>query len=187
MKDVKYMFFLSGYTSSIFQGFESFLRTEVDLVEHDIKLFLDEYKSSFITYENSPGIYTFKDTSEFLLSFPHPEYDGHYNAIDIELDDINKKTKLVVRTGIIAIKFEEKSFFSTVLGFTPGWHYKHYIEYISEKNVNFNTTKKTQLESDVVDGKFQNGLRQPIILVLFQINHPNTKSFANLKQYTTKR
>ena len=29
------MFILSGYTSSLFQGFESFLRTEVDLVEDD--------------------------------------------------------------------------------------------------------------------------------------------------------
>ena len=34
---------LAGYTSSVFQDFESYLRTEVDLVEDDIKLVLDEY------------------------------------------------------------------------------------------------------------------------------------------------
>ena len=44
--------------------------------------------------------------------------------IDIEYDDITMKTKLVVKSGIIAIRFDEKSFFSTVLGFTPGWDYK---------------------------------------------------------------
>ena len=64
MKVDKNMYILSGYSSSIFQDFESFLRTEVDLVEDDIKLVLDEYNSSPFTYEISPGIYTFKDSSE---------------------------------------------------------------------------------------------------------------------------
>ena len=41
-KDVGYMNILSNYVSSIFQDFESFLRTEVDLVQDDIRLFLDE-------------------------------------------------------------------------------------------------------------------------------------------------
>ena len=45
---------------SIFQDLESFLRTEVDLVEDDIKLVLDVYNSSFITYELEPCIYIFK-------------------------------------------------------------------------------------------------------------------------------
>ena len=31
------------------------------------------------------------------------------------------KTKLTVRAGNIAIRFDEKSFLSTILGFTPGW------------------------------------------------------------------
>ena len=52
------MYILSGYSSLIFQDFGSFLRLEVDLVEDDDKLVLDEYNSSFITYEISPGIYT---------------------------------------------------------------------------------------------------------------------------------
>ena len=40
------------------------------------------------------------------------------NSIDIEFDDITMKTKVVVRPGIIAIRFDEKSFFSAVLGFS---------------------------------------------------------------------
>ena len=34
---------LTRYTTSIFQDFESYLRTEVDLVEDDIRLVLDAY------------------------------------------------------------------------------------------------------------------------------------------------
>ena len=43
MKDLGYMNILQGYTSSIFQDFESYLRTKVDLVEDDIGLILDKY------------------------------------------------------------------------------------------------------------------------------------------------
>ena len=49
MKDEQYMNILAIYTSSVFQDFESFLRTQIDLVEDDIKLVLDEYNSSLIT------------------------------------------------------------------------------------------------------------------------------------------
>ena len=59
MKDGQYMNILSIYTKSVFQDFEKFLRTQIDLVEDDIKMVLDEYNSSFITYELEPGIYTF--------------------------------------------------------------------------------------------------------------------------------
>ena len=109
---------LSIYTSSVFQDFESFLRTQIDLVEDDIKLILDENNSGFITYEVTPGIYTFKDISEALFNFLQSEYLGPSNVIDIEHDNINMKTKLVVKFGIVAIRFDEKSFFKTVLGFT---------------------------------------------------------------------
>ena len=48
MKDEQYMNVLSIYTRSVFQDFESFLRTQIDLVEDDVGLVLDEYNSSFI-------------------------------------------------------------------------------------------------------------------------------------------
>ena len=56
MKNDKYLSVLAVFNRSIFQDFESFLRTAVDLVEDDIRLVLDEYNSSFITYELEPGI-----------------------------------------------------------------------------------------------------------------------------------
>ena len=112
MEDEQYVNILSIYTSSVFQDFESFLRTQIDLVEDDIKLVLDEYNSSFITYELQPCIYTFKDISEVLLNFLQSEYKGEINKIVVEFDDITTKTKLNVRPEIIAIRFDKKWFYS---------------------------------------------------------------------------
>ena len=85
------------------------------MVEEDIRLVLDEHNSSLITYELEPGIYTFKDFSETLLKILQPEYEGYHNAIDTEFDDITMKTKLVVRSGIVAIRLMRNRFFSTIL------------------------------------------------------------------------
>ena len=178
MKDDNYMEILAGYTRSVFQDFESYLRTEVDLDEDDVKLVLDEYNSSFITYELDPGIYTFKDISEALLKILQPEYDGYHNTIDIEYDDITMKTKLVVKHGIIAIRFDEKSFFSTVLGFTPGWDYKHYNKYTSQKLINLGSTNKIHLKCDCIDGSVLNGIRQPILFSFVLDKLPGYKVFC---------
>ena len=110
MKDDKYMYILSSYSSSIFQDFETLLRTQIGLVEDDIKLVLDEYNSSFVTYVLEPGIYIFKDISEALFNILQTEYPGSNNVFDIEYDDITRETKLVVKSGIIGIRFDEKSF-----------------------------------------------------------------------------
>ena len=126
MNDDGYMNILARYTSSVFQDFESFLRTQTDLVEDDIKLVLDEYNSSFITYELEPGIYSCREISKALFYILQSEYPSSNSEILIRLDDITRKSKLVVRSGIIAIRFDEKSFFSTILGFTADWDYKHY-------------------------------------------------------------
>ena len=69
MKDDKYMNIVAGFVSSVFQDFESYLRTEVDSIEDDIKLVLDEYMSSFITYELQRGIYTLKIFPKLFLTF----------------------------------------------------------------------------------------------------------------------
>ena len=111
MKDDKYMNLLAIYVNSIFQVFESFLRREVDLVEDGVKLSLDENNSSFITYELTPCIYTFKDLSEALFKILQSEYPGPRNVFVNKFDVITIKTKLIVRDGTIAIRFDEKSFF----------------------------------------------------------------------------
>ena len=67
MENEQYMNILAIYTSSVFEDFESFLRTEIDFIEDDIKLVLDEYNSSFNTFEIEPGIYSYKEISEALF------------------------------------------------------------------------------------------------------------------------
>ena len=163
MNDEQHVNNLAFYTRSVFQDFESFLRTQIDLIEDDVKLVLDEYISSFITYELQPGIYTFKDISEALFNILQSEYPVPSNTNVFEFDDITRKTKLVVNSGIIAIRFDEKSFFSTILGFTPGWDYKHYNKYISQKIVNLSNTNKIHLKCDCIDGTIQDGIRQPVL------------------------
>ena len=178
MKDDEYMKILARYTSSVFQNFESFLRTEVDLVQDDIKLVLDEYNSSFVTYELDTGIYTFEDISEALFNSLQSEYPGPRNAIDIQFDDNARKTTLVVNNGIIAIRFNEKSFFSTILGFTPGWDYKHYNKYTNQKFVNLGSTNKIHLKCDCIYGSKVNGIRQPILYSFVLDKLPGYKVFS---------
>ena len=79
---------------------------------------------------------------------------------------------MIVRDGIIAIRFDEKSFFSTILGFTPGCDYKHYKKYISQKIVNLSNTNKIHLKCDAIDGSVVNGVRQPI-LYSFVLDKPS--------------
>ena len=62
------------------------------------------------------------------------------------------KTKLVVNIGIIAIRFDEKFFFSTILGFTSGWDFKHYNKNTSQKVVNLGSTNKIHLKCDCING-----------------------------------
>ena len=59
---------LAGYVSSVFQDFESFLRTKIGLFEGVIRYVSKEYISSFKNFELEPGIYTFKDLSEALFN-----------------------------------------------------------------------------------------------------------------------
>ena len=82
------------------------------------------------------------------------------------------KTKLVVRPTIIATRFNENSFFSTILGFPSGWDYKHYNEHISQKNVNLSIANKVHLKCDAIDGSVVNGIRVSI-LYTFVLDKPS--------------
>ena len=132
------------------------------MVEDDIRLVLDKYNSGYFTYELEPGTYTFKDLSKALFNIFKLESLASSCEIVIEFDDITRKTKLVVRPEIIAIRFDEKSFSCNVLGFTSGWDYKHYNEYVNQRIVNLSTTNKIHLKCDVIDGIVVNGLGRPI-------------------------
>ena len=77
--------------------------------------------------------------------------------ISFEFDDITMKTELVVRQDILAIRFHENSFFSTIHGFIPHWNYKNSVKYICQKIVNSSTANKIHLKSDVFNGSIVNG------------------------------
>ena len=68
-------------------------------------------------------------------------------------------------------------FFSTILGFTSGWDYKHYNKYTSQRLVNGNT-KKIHLKCDYIDGSVVNGLRQPILYSFVLDKLPGYKIFS---------
>ena len=154
---------LSAYNKSVFLDFENYLRTVVDLAEDDIRVVLDEYNSNLITDEIKPGIYTFKDLSEVLTKISQFGFDGFNNSNNIEFNDITMKTKFFVRPDIIASRFDEKSFFNSILVFNAHWDYKHYKEYISPKTIKLSKIDEIHLKCDVIDGSVVNGIREPVL------------------------
>ena len=139
------------------------------MLEDEIRLVLDDYKSSFITHDILPGIYTFKGFSDVLLRYLQFEFDGDDNAINIEFDHTTMKTKLDVKPGNLARRFDAKSFFSSILSFNPHWDYKHYNEYISQKYLNLSTINKIHIKCDFNDSSVVNAVRE-IILFSFILN-----------------
>ena len=85
---------------------------------------------------------------------------------------------ILIRYGIIAIRFDEKSFFSTILGFTSDWDYKFYIKYTSQKIVNLGSTNKINLKCDVINGGIVDGFRQPILYSFVLDKLPGYKVFS---------
>ena len=88
------------------------------------------------------------------------------------------KTNLEVRAGIRALRNHELSFFSTILGFTPHWDYKHYNKYVSQKIVNLSTTNEIHLKSDAIDGYVVNRIREPILFSFVLDKLPSYKVFC---------
>ena len=177
-KDNKYMRIIAIYVNSVFHDFKIFLRTEVYLVEDDIRLVLDEYNSNFITYDLQPVTYTFKNLSESVFNILEPGNPGPGNVIDIEFDDLTMKSNLVVRNVIFAIRFDKKSFSSAVLGFNQNWDYKHYNGYLSQKFLNLTSTSKIHLKCDVIDGSVVNGIREPILFSFVLVEPTGCKVFC---------
>ena len=174
-----YIILLMAYARSPFRDFGSYLRIVIGLEEDNIQLILKQYKEKFITYELDPGNYTIEDLKKavYLLG-------DHEGTLQIGYDDLNKKTKLILtRFGDTfgTLRFDEKSFFHTLLGFTPYWDYEptNAIHadapgvYTSEKIIsNLNTINKIHLKFDCFDGSIQDGVGQPI-LFSFVLDKPS--------------
>ena len=123
-----YFILLMGYARSPFRDFESYLRIIVGLEEDNIQLILKQYNEKFITYELDPGNYTIEDLKKAV--YPLGDHEG---TLQIEYDDLNKKVKLILtRFGDTfgTLRFDKKSFFHTLLGFTPYWDYKPTMHFL---------------------------------------------------------
>ena len=150
------------------------MRVIVRLDEEDIQLILKEYNSHFITYELPPGIYSIQDTSDTIHTF-----SGPMESIQIEYDDISMKTKIILNYiggqemfVLETLRFDERSFFHTLLGFIPYWDYKSPGVYTSDKILNIYTINKIHLKCDCIDGSIQDGVRQPILFT-FVLDKPS--------------
>ena len=86
---------------------------------------------------------------------------------------------MVVKSGIIAIRFDQKSFFSTLLGFSSGWDYNYYNDNHSQKFVNLSITNKIHLKCDVIDGSIVCGIRQPVLYSFVLDKKPGFKVFCD--------
>ena len=112
-----YITLLMYYARSPFRDFESFLRMTCDSDEDDIQLILKQYNSNFVTYELDTGNYTIEDLQKAV--YPLGDHEG---TLQIKYDDSNKKVKLILTrfgSAFGTLRFDKKSFFHTLLGFTP--------------------------------------------------------------------
>ena len=122
----------------------------------------------------------------------------HEKTLQIEYDDLNKKTKLILtRFGSTfgTLRFDEKSVFITFLGFTPLWDYKPTNAIhadspgvlTSDKILNLSPIEKTPLKCDVIDGSLVNGVREPILLRFVLDGKPGYKVFCQLERIHYKK
>ena len=175
-----YMILLYGYFRSRFRDFESFLRFVIGLDEEDIQSILKEYNSHFTTYELTPCIYSIQDISDTIYTF-----NVNNESIQVEYDDISMKTKNILKYFgdrkmfvLGTLRFDERSFFHTLLGFTPYWDYKPSKVYTSDKILNLNTVNKIHLNCDIIHGSVVDGVRQPILYSFVLDKKPGYKVFC---------
>ena len=134
-----YYILLKRRLQSTFRDFESYLRILAGLDEDDNQLILKQYNSKFKTYKIFPGAYTFKDftmvlsigfKTEFQIVHLRPDRILYKSdSILIDSDNVSLITKLTLRPDITALRFDEKSLFSTLLGFSPHWDLKKIASY----------------------------------------------------------
>ena len=175
-----YMILLYGYTRSRFRDFEICLRIVIGLDEKDIQLILKEYNSHFITYELTPGIYSIQDISDTIYTF-----NVNNERIQVEYGDISMRTKIILKYigkrkmfALGTLRFDQTSFFHTLLGFTPYWDYKPSGVYTSDKILNLNTVNKIHLKYDIIQGGVVNGVGQPILYSFVLDKEPGYKVFC---------
>ena len=156
------------------------MRIVIGLDEKNIQLILKDYNSHFITYKLPPGIYSIQDISDTIYNF-----SINNEGIQVEYDDISMKTKIILKYignrkkfVLGTLRFDQTSFFHTLLGFTPYWDYKPSNVYTSDKILNLNSVNKIPLKCDIIDGSVINGVRQPILYSFVLDKKPGYKIFS---------
>ena len=116
-------------------------------------------------YSLDPGVYEVIDLDNTLK---HILPDNV--KVDVTIDDIRLKSYLKINQ---TLKFTEKSFFYTILGFTQSRSYP--LEdidgfyqliaglYKSDKPINITGIDKIHLKCDCIQGSIVNGIREPIL------------------------
>ena len=113
------------------------------------KILLKQFKSNFVTYELSPGIYTIQGILETVYTM-----GVHKGTLEIEYNDISIKTKLSLAHfgGTFGrLRVDEKSIFKSLMGFSPNWsckltnaiHAESPGVYSNEKILNLGTIEKS--------------------------------------------
>ena len=170
------------YARSTFRDFASYFRIVVDLNEEGFRLISKQYKSNFVTYELTPGIYSIEDDSEAVYTM-----GDHEGTLNVEFDDISMKKKHVLTRFVSTfgnLRFDETSFFNNLLEFTPIWDYQPtnaiHAEnpgvFTSETVLNLNTIDKNHSRNDVIDGSVVNRIQEPI-LFKFVLGKPSGYKF----------
>ena len=80
-----------AYARSLFRDHEIYLRIVVGLDGDDNQLIFQK-KCNFVTYELDPGIYTIEDLQRAVHSL-----GDHEGTLNIEDDDLNKKSKHILK------------------------------------------------------------------------------------------
>ena len=130
---------------------------------------MKQHNEEFFTYQILPGFNTIKDIEVAMHTL-----GNHEATLRSAYDNFTMKTKRILtrfRLTFGTIKFNEKSFFNTLLGFTSYWDYKptkaiHADSpgvYTCDKILILSTMDKIYLKCDVIDRNVVNGLRQPTV------------------------
>ena len=134
-------------------------------------------------------MYSIQDISDSIHTFK-----CHMETIQIEYDDISMKTKIILkyiggleRFVLGTLRFDERSFFRTLLGFTPYWDYKCPGVYTSDKTLNIKTVNEIHLKYDVIDGSVVDGVRQSILYSFVLDKKPGYKIFCDTETIHNKK
>ena len=130
-------------------------------------------------YSLNPGIYEVVDLNN-TLKYILPDVV----KVNITIDDIRLKSNLKINQ---TLKFTEKSFFYTILGFTQSRSYplddiERFYQiiagsYKSDKPINITGIDKVHLKCDCIQGSIVNGIRESFLYSFGLFSTPGYKIY----------